>query len=130
MASTTTNNNPWKGLNFYVEGEILYGRNREIESLSQYIINNTQTVLYGKSGIGKSSILNAGIFPIARQHGLLPVPIRLDHGSGATYIEQIKTAIIRSGAEIHEILPAIDEKTESLWEFFHRNIFFNKEIGL
>ena len=52
--------NPWKGLNFYTEGEVLYGRNAEIQSLSQYIFNNTQTVLYGRSGIGKSSILNAG----------------------------------------------------------------------
>ena len=50
--NTHHSNNPWKGLNFYVEGEVLYGRDREIESLSQYIINNTQTVLYGKSGIG------------------------------------------------------------------------------
>lgn len=62
-------NNPWKGLNFYTEGEILYGRNAEIQSLSQYIFNNTQTVLYGRSGIGKSSILNAGIFPKARLRG-------------------------------------------------------------
>ena len=44
--------NPWKGLNFYTEGEVLYGRNAEIQSLSQYIFNNTQTVLYGSSGIG------------------------------------------------------------------------------
>lgn len=120
-------NNPWKGLNFYVEGEILYGRDNEIESLSQYIINNTQTVLYGKSGIGKSSILNAGIFPIARRHGLFPVPIRLDHGKNNSYIEQIRTAILKSGAEIHEILPPISKEHESLWEFFHRNIFFDKD---
>ena len=29
--------NPWKGLNFYTEGEIIYGRKTEIQSLSQYI---------------------------------------------------------------------------------------------
>ena len=74
MAQVT---NPWKGLKAYSEGEILYGRNDDIQALSQYIINNTQTVLYGKSGIGKSSILNAGVFPVARQHGLYPVPVRL-----------------------------------------------------
>ena len=45
--------NPWKGLNFYVEGETLYGRDSEIQRLTQFIVNNSQTVLYGKSGIGK-----------------------------------------------------------------------------
>lgn len=125
MTNSTVNTNPWKGLNFYVEGEVLYGRNDEIESLSQYIINNTQTVLYGQSGIGKSSILNAGIFPIARRHGLLPVGIRLDHNSHTPYIEQIKTAILQCGVDVHEVVPVIDKDSETLWEYMHRNIFFD-----
>lgn len=127
MANYPTNVNPWKGLNFYKEGEILYGRNSEIESLSHYIFNNTQTVLYGKSGIGKSSILNAGIFPLARKKGMLPVPIRFDHNNETPYIEQIRSAIVKSGADIHEILPVIDAGKETLWEYLHRNIFFDKE---
>ena len=126
MANSINNTNPWKGLNFYVEGEVLYGRDNEIESLSQFILNNTQTVLYGKSGIGKSSILNAGIFPIARQNGLIPVGIRLDHNSELSYIKQIQNAVINSGVDVHEIIPAVSEKEESLWEYMHRNIFFDK----
>lgn len=126
--NTHHSNNPWKGLNFYVEGEVLYGRDREIESLSQYIINNTQTVLYGKSGIGKSSILNAGVFPIARRQGLLPIGIRLDHSTSISYVRQIKTAIESQGdVEIHQILPAINEDDETLWEYLHRNVFFNSD---
>lgn len=126
MESLLNNINPWKGLNFYKEGEILYGRNNEIESLSQFIINNTQTVLYGKSGIGKSSILNAGIFPIARKAGMVPIPMRLDHNKGISYIDQIRTAITESKVDIHEIVPVINDSKETLWEFFHRNIFFDK----
>lgn len=115
--------NPWKGLNYYVEGEVIYGRNSEIESLSQYIINNLQTVLYGKSGIGKSSILNAGIFPIARRNGLHPVGIRLDHNNSISYLLQIKEAIRKAGAKAKELLPVINKETETLWEYLHRNTF-------
>ena len=127
MENPAVNTNPWKGLNFYKEGEIIYGRNSEIESLSQYILNNTQTVLYGKSGIGKSSILNAGVFPIARRHGLIPVGIRLDHSTSVSYIRQIENAIVSSGVDVHEIQPAMSESSETLWEYLHRNIFFDQD---
>lgn len=123
----TKTDNPWKGLNFYVEGEILYGRNREIESLSQYIINNTQTVLYGKSGIGKSSILNAGIFPVARACGLFPVGIRLDHQCDTGYMEQIRTAVTAAGVTVNEVVPVIDKDRETIWEYLHRNTFSGKD---
>lgn len=120
--------NPWKGLNFYTEGEILYGRNAEIQSLSQYIFNNTQTVLYGCSGIGKSSILNAGIFPKARLEGMIPVSIRLKHDDIDNYIWQIRAAIKSSGLKMKSILPAVDgHANESLWEFIHRHEFYNED---
>jgi len=127
MADSRINQNPWKGLNYYEEGDVLYGRNSEIESLSQFVINNTQTVLYGKSGIGKSSILNAGIFPMARQNGLIPIAIRLDHNSDTSYLRQIQKAIVNSGVDVHEIIPAIEEDKETLWEYMHRCIFFDQQ---
>lgn len=120
--------NPWKGLNFYTEGEIIYGRKDEIQSLSQYIFNNTQTVLYGRSGIGKTSILNAGIFPKARLEGMIPVCIRLKHDYVDNYIWQVRAAIKDSGLKMKSILPAIDGHTnESLWEFMHRHEFYNED---
>lgn len=121
-------NNPWKGLNFYTEGEILYGRNAEIQSLSQYIFNNNQTVLYGRSGIGKSSILYAGIYPKARLEGMTPVSIRLKHDDVDNYIWQIRSAIKDSGLKMKSLLPSINGKEcETLWEFMHRHTFYNTE---
>lgn len=119
--------NPWKGLNYYTEGEILYGRNVEILSLSQYIFNNTQTILFGRSGIGKSSILNAGIFPKARQNGMTPISIRLKHSDANDYLAQIKEAISLGGLIAKELTPAINgEENETLWEYMHRHTFFNE----
>lgn len=134
MATSNKNNalhdiNPWKGLNFYKEGEILYGRNKEINSLAQYVINNTQTVLYGRSGIGKSSIINAGVYPIARMEGLYPVGLRLKHEPEVSYIEQIKDAFNESGIGIKELVQPVLETEETLWEYLHRHSFFNKTSG-
>lgn len=121
--------NPWKGLNYYKEGEVLYGRNAEITSLSQFIFNNTQTVLYGRSGIGKSSILNAGIFPQARNRGIVPVSVRLKHDGQESYLVQIRQALTDSGIEVREKVPVIDPARETLWEFVHRHEFVSPQSG-
>ena len=42
--------NPWLGLESYQEGEVLYGRDDDIRDLTQSVLNDTNTLLYGKSG--------------------------------------------------------------------------------
>ena len=130
---TITKENPWKGLNFYREKDKndFYGREEDIERLSLYIINNAQTVLFGKSGIGKSSILNAGVFPVAREHGLFPVPIKLIHNGSKSYLQQIKDKVAkvveRQGASTHELVSPINEQSETLWEYLHRTIIYDSD---
>lgn len=121
--------NPWKGLNSYEEGEILYGRDYEVLRLTHYIFNNVQTVLYGRSGIGKTSILNAGIFPAARAEGMIPVTVRLKHDGEKSYLEQIEQALADAGIRTVEVVGVVDETKESLWEFFHRHRFISKYDG-
>lgn len=144
--------NPWLGLEAYKEGEILYGRDDDIRDLAQCVLNDTETLLYGKSGIGKSSILNAGVLPLARRNGYIPVLIRLSHKEGKNYLEQIaqsivsavissnadvvdKPLIINTGANvdeedffskiIKEVVPLNNSTNESFYEFFHRHTFHN-----
>jgi len=119
--------NPWKGLDFYRESEVIYGRDTEIESLFEFVRHNTQVVLYGRSGIGKSSIINAGIFPLARKENMIPVSIKLIHDGSISYIDQIKEALCSKGIEAFELLPPVSKEKETLWEFFHRHQFFDKD---
>ena len=120
-------NNPWLGLESYKEGEVLYGRDDDIRDLTQSVLNDTDTLLYGKSGIGKSSILNAGILPAARRNGFVPVIVRLSHKGDNSYLKQITNNIVSSitpALEIREVVACKDIESESLYEFFHRNMFF------
>lgn len=124
--------NPWLGLNAYSEGSVLYGRDEDIVNLTQLILYSFDAVLYGKSGIGKSSLLNAGILPVIRRKGFLPLYVRLDHRPDAIpYVEQVLTAIGRVGVTIQNIVKPISEEP-LLWEVFHCNVFLkdNQRISL
>lgn len=122
----STRKNPWRGLESYREGEILYGRDEDIRDLTQAILNNIETLLYGKSGIGKSSILNAGILPIIRRHGYVPIVLRLSHKKDEDYLTQIRAAIGET-VKVVEVVAAKDAEKESLYEYFHRHTFHSPD---
>lgn len=122
------NQNPWIGLRAYVEGETLYGRDREILELTTFVMAETEVVLYGKSGTGKSSIINAGVIPSARRNGYIPLTIRLEHNSKSPdYVTQIKNAIQKTGVVIREVVPPHSCSKTLLWELFHCNEFLNSD---
>lgn len=115
--------NPWKGLDTYLEGEILYGRDEDIRKLSQYVLGYDDTVLYGRSGIGKSSLLNAGILPASRIADFTPIYIRLNHRCEQSYYEQILQSIEAENIRVIPVSPVKDVHNPMLWELFHRNRF-------
>ena len=45
------------------EKHIFFGREQDIDQLSKLIRIESPIVLYGKSGLGKSSLLSAGVIP-------------------------------------------------------------------
>ena len=77
---------PFRYLAWYREdeGELFFGRNRELAEMYQRIIDPDEAplmLLYGQSGVGKSSFLAAGLLPrLKRSHEVLYV--RRDHDAG------------------------------------------------
>lgn len=71
--------NPWKALSSYeINDECVFcGRDTAIEELSSLIEYNQIVTLYGKSGMGKTSLLQAGVFPILKLNNFEPKVIRL-----------------------------------------------------
>ncbi|MCX6223359.1 MAG: hypothetical protein NTV01_01165 [Bacteroidia bacterium] len=70
----------WPGLAPYQEHDrhLFYGRDAEIFDLTRKILNSKLTILFGPSGTGKTSLLQAGVFPKLRKQNLLPVTARLE----------------------------------------------------
>ena len=56
---------PYKFLDYYTEqdAQIFFGREQEIETISSQILAHRSFILHGRSGVGKSSILRAGLMP-------------------------------------------------------------------
>ena len=115
--------NPWLGLYTYHEGTKLYGRDNEISTLTDIVCNNLATVVFGRSGIGKSSLIHAGLSPEIRKRGMKPVYIRLEHNTEIPYINQIEAAVcgeLETEDRLGRNVPKM-----GLWDFFHRNNFFD-----
>lgn len=118
-------NNPWLGLSTYQEGTRLYGRDKEVSTLMDIVCNNLAMVVFGRSGIGKSSLIHAGISPEIRREGMMPIYIRLEHNTDISYVRQIEKAVckeLKNEDRLGDNVPQM-----GLWDFFHRNDFFNIE---
>ena len=129
--------NPWPGLESFEESWSAYffGRGREAESLLSHVLDAPVTLLYGRSGLGKTSLLRAGLFPLLRDPSLRDRPVQRDRRFIPVYarfalkpgaaplscqLQQMVDKAIRDGATPDSTLPS-DE--ESLWEYLHRADF-------
>ena len=114
---------PWLGLASFSEETLgyFYGREDEVAELGRRVQRKLLTVLFGQSGLGKTSILRAGIVPRLRPQGYCPVYVRIDYGRDAPPpAEQIKQAIFRETLSSgHWSQTGVAVEGESLWEFLH-----------
>jgi hypothetical protein len=114
--------NPWPGLVSFPEAAEAFfnGRDAERDDLLRLIRRETLTLLYGLSGLGKSSLLKAGLFPLLRQEHFLPVYVRLDHAeTSPPHDAQLMHALLAECAERGVEAPA-PRQGESVWELLHR----------
>lgn len=147
------NMNPWKYLAAYEEQDkdIFYGREKEQDEFTALVKNNLYVTLYGRTGIGKTSFLKAGVFPQLRESNYFPIVVRfssMDYDK-ESFAELIVSLIKnQEGIEVenptgHEPSPVIegdkpvieDDKKDKkdkdnlnyLWEYFATRHFYNKE---
>jgi tetratricopeptide (TPR) repeat protein len=115
--------NPWLGLFSYSEETRAYfhGREEETGELARRVQRKLLTVLFGQSGLGKTSLLQAGIVPRLRAEGFCPIYVRIDYAPDSPPpSEQIKQAIMKSAALAGVwTRPGSAIEGESLWEFLH-----------
>lgn len=114
--------NPWPGLAAFRDGDEAFfkGRDEEIEDLRRTVQSQRLSVLFGASGLGKTSLLRAGLFPALRSRDELPVYIRLDFGSEPAVLSEQVFVEARAEAVARSIEAPPRLPQESLWEYLHR----------
>jgi tetratricopeptide (TPR) repeat protein len=113
--------NPYPGLLPFEKRDagFFFGRDRERADLVERVRRETLTVLFSRSGLGKTSLLRAGVFPLLREAGFLPIPVRLDFSErGGELRAQVQSAIA-SVLQEQKIEAEPPRGEETLWEYFH-----------
>lgn len=100
--------NRYPGIRSFEENEqaLFFGRDQEIEDLLHLIKVKRLVVMFAKSGIGKTSLLNAGVGPLLEAENILPIKVRFqntDYSPLETIVEEIKPEL---NADIPLALPS------------------------
>jgi len=114
--------NPWPGLRAFTESDrdFFFGREREAAELLGIVKRAPVVVLYGQSGLGKTSLLQAGLFPELKRLDFLPLRLRLDHGEDAPPLAQQILRALTSELSRAEVNAPEPGEQETLWEYLHR----------
>jgi WD40 repeat protein len=122
---------PYKGLQPYTEADraFFFGRERDAEIIASNLYASPLTVLYGESGVGKSSVLLAGVVPLLHQTPNVAVVVfrqwqdpHFDHMLRAEILKAVKEASGRD-ADVDSGLP-LDEFLIACNRILRGPIFF------
>jgi hypothetical protein len=110
------------GLHYFedtaVDRALFFGREKEIKQLAERMIAEDLTVLFGKSGDGKTSLINAGLKWAFRELGYLPVRARIFNVSASQTPLAALYEIVAREAKAHGLTLPADWPRETLWESF------------
>lgn len=123
-----------------IDKDLFFGRDREVQDMSVLIELEKLVVLFGKSGYGKSSLINAGVIPHLVQTSeqdsgvIIPLMVRLGsyvEGNSPTPLKTVlsyledRTSIYTSGDFLKSYL-----HEESLWYNFKQRSLENTRFLL
>ncbi|NOT45742.1 MAG: hypothetical protein HOP14_14165 [Acidobacteria bacterium] len=107
-----------------VDRGLFFGRDDDVYELLQLVLAERLVVLFSRSGIGKSSLINAGLMQPLRERGCFPMVVRVSAGtSPLESLHQGLAAACQAGVAARHIdstepdLP-LSAPPDNLWVFF------------
>ncbi len=132
VATVLTPNNPYPGLLPFVERDqaFFHGRDAEQVELFRLVRSKVLTVLFGQSGLGKTSLLQAGLFPRLREAQALPVAVRLSFEAAEVDLMDAARRAIAAELAMGRVDAPPPEPALTLWEYFHRTPWWDQRNRL
>jgi hypothetical protein len=121
----------YRGAQPFADDEIsrrtFFGRDAASNALVNQVLANRLVVVYARSGVGKSSLLNAGVMPRLREAGYQPLAVRLNdlvHGPKASLLDGVRAEAQRQDCEF------VEGDARSLWSYFKTAEFWRGDVLL
>jgi tetratricopeptide (TPR) repeat protein len=106
-----------------------FGREPATEELLLRVLSVRLLLQFAPSGVGKTSLLNAGLFPKLRERNFVPVAVRLNKPSESlvqSATRSLKDAANKSGLKE----PIIPETADSLWDLLAETQLWSNDLLL
>lgn len=115
--------NPWPGLHEFDERDrdFFNGRDSESAELARQVRDAALTVLFGGSGLGKTSLLRAGLIPKLPEEHYLPIYLRIDPRDKELPLIEQAAAALRAQLATRKVEHPPFPEGEPLWEYLHRS---------
>ena len=107
--------------------KIFFGRDGEREKLTNQIMGNRLVVVFSRSGLGKTSLLNAGLADRLRDEGFLPLPVRINDTTKGP-LQSIYTGI--EEASKRQRIEHLPGSQVTLWHYFKTVQFWREDLLL
>jgi hypothetical protein len=123
LSSQVDVEHPWLGLESFSEStrSYFFGREAEAAELLQRLRLHPLLVLYGRSGLGKTSLLRAKLLPDLEKLGARPAFYRISYRKGGNSPLDQLAVVLEAGEHINMPGFALPEDAASrLWLHLHR----------
>lgn len=121
----------YKGTSPYQDIEIdrktFFGRDHESRSLLHFVLAERLVVLFAKSGLGKSSLINTTLIDQLRKRGYFPIVTRLNE-PGSSLCELLISQV--QAASSHANIDIVARSQNDLWQFFKTAEFWSEDNDL
>jgi len=111
---------PYKFLDYFETADqpIFFGRDEEADTLQTQIMGNKLTVLFGQSGVGKTSLINAGVIPRLEEEGYTSLYLRVLHEPAAS----IKQVALQLGQDATSPSSNLQSPSSDLCSFLEKTL--------
>jgi len=94
---------------------VFFGRETDTRKLHELISVERMVVLYGKSGLGKSSLLNAGVLPMFQDYAIVPIRLQAKTEGIASPLDTLLAKIQAEFSAQHDFIENFAGDLAPVW---------------